>query len=109
MSEQARGRQFYTLVTAYGVGAAADTAIEVSGSSKSTINYSSASGSYDIVQSDDVFQSGAVFDPKTSCIYFAGLDAADVSLGDPCAGFVKINFATTGKQIVINYIKVNDR
>ena len=112
MALMARGINHYSQVMQYGVGKAANTGFEISGSSITTQNYTSASGSRDIVQSDDEFLSGYAFynaPSENRSVDFEVIDASQITLGAPVAGAVRLNFSTTGKQVVVVYRKVNDR
>jgi len=112
MALMARGIGSYSQVMQYGVGKAANTGFEISGSSITTQNYTSASGSRDIVQSDDEFLYGYAFynaPSENRSVEFAAIDASQITLGAPVAGAVRLNFSTAGKQVVVVYRKTNDR
>ncbi|KKL16767.1 hypothetical protein LCGC14_2492240, partial [marine sediment metagenome] len=82
------------------------------GSSITTQNYTSASGSRDIVQSDDEFLYGYVFNSPPSVnrsLDFEVIDPSQITLGAPVAGAVRLNFSTAGRQVIVVYRKVNDR
>ncbi len=106
-----RGTNYYSQVMQAGVGAAANTGIPISGSSiTGTTAASRASGSYDIVQSDDEFIYGFTFGRGSGeSLGMLMLDASQVTLGAPVAGAVRISISTAGKQVFICYRKVNDR
>ena len=119
MAEMARGINNYSQVVQYGVGAAANTGFQISGSSGigpdgTSTNYTSASGSRDIVQSNDEFLWGMVFannagNGPDSVLAFQAIDSSQITLGAPVAGAVRLTFSTASKQVVICYRKVNDR
>ncbi|KKL16768.1 hypothetical protein LCGC14_2492250 [marine sediment metagenome] len=114
MALMARGIDYYSQVTQYGYGAAANTGFMISGSSSKNANALLASGSRDIVQSDDEFLWGHMFNRdagngEDSLLGFAAIDSSQITLGAPVAGAVRLTISTANKQVVICYRKVNDR
>ncbi len=110
----ARGINHYSQVTQVGYGAAANTGFPISGSSSKFQNASLASGSRDIVQSDDEFLWGWMFNRDAgngpdSTLGFVAIDTSQITLGAPVPGAVRLSISSANKQVIICYRKVNDR
>jgi hypothetical protein len=113
-------KQFYNLQAFRGMGAAQGVDFPVSGSinqnpalkgSTGDTFYKTLSGSYDLVQSDDVVVAAWAVPGHYPSVHgkWIPIDPEDIELGHTSRGYARINRGTlTGYQVTLLVMKVND-